>query len=170
MPASQAPSTAPSTRRLIGFVVTEGPEVRVASVTFVGNVALTAEQLRAVIATRPAGVLEKGLFRQDILDRDVAALQAFARTQGFADATVGPAGVRFEDDRTRAYIVIPVVEGSRVRVGRVDAEGQTLFATDGAPRRDSDRARGSMESRPDRGGAARDRAALRPPGLSRREG
>jgi outer membrane protein insertion porin family len=114
----------------IGFVVTEGPEVRVASVTFAGNVVLTAEQLRAAIATRPAGVLEKGLFRQDVLDRDVAVLQAFARAQGFADATVGPAEVRFEDDRTRAHIVIPVVEGSRVRVGHVDAEGQTLFATD----------------------------------------
>ncbi len=113
----------------IGFVVTEGPEVRVASVTFVGNVALAAERLRAAIATRPAGVLEKGLFRQDVLDRDVAALQAFARTQGFADATVGPAEVRFEDDRTRAHIVIPVVEGPRVRVGHVDVEGQTLFAT-----------------------------------------
>jgi outer membrane protein insertion porin family len=115
---------------VIGFVVTEGPEVRVASVTFVGNVTLTAERLRAVIATRPAGVLEKGLFRQDILDRDVAALQAFARTQGFADATVEPARVRFEEDRTRAYIEFPVAEGSRVRVGRVDAEGQTLFSTD----------------------------------------
>ena len=113
----------------IGFVVTEGPEVRVASVTFAGNVALTAEQLQAAIATRPSGVLEKGLFRQDVLDRDVASLQAFARTQGFADATVGPAEVRFEDDRTRAHIVIPVVEGPRVRVAHVDVEGQTLFST-----------------------------------------
>ena len=112
----------------ISFAVTEGPEVRVAAVTFRGNVALTAKRLRAAIATRPAGVLEKGLFRQDVLDRDVAALQAFARTQGFADATVGPAEVRFADNRTRAHIVIPVVEGPRVRVGHVDVEGQTLFA------------------------------------------
>ncbi|HSD28099.1 MAG TPA: POTRA domain-containing protein, partial [Vicinamibacteria bacterium] len=113
---------------VIGFVVTEGPEVRVASVTFVGNVALTAERLRRVMTTRPASVLEKGLFRQDILDQDVAALQAFARAQGFADAIVEPARIRFEDDQTRAYIEITLVEGPRVRVGRVDAEGQTLFS------------------------------------------
>ena len=113
----------------IGFVVTEGPEVRVASVTLGGNVALATERLRAVIATRPTGVLQKGLFRQDVLDRDVAALQAFARAQGFADATVGPADVRFEDGRMRAHIVIPVVEGPRVTVGHVDVEGQTIFAT-----------------------------------------
>ncbi len=113
----------------IGFVVDEGPEVRVATVTFDGNAALAAGQLRAAIATRPSGVLEKGLFRQDVLDGDVAALRAFARTQGFADAAVGPAAVRFEDGRTRAHIVIPVVEGPRVRVGYVDVEGQTLFTT-----------------------------------------
>ena len=113
----------------IGFLVTEGPEVRVASVTFRGNTALAAKQLRAAITTRPSGVLEKGPFRQDVLDRDVAALQAFARAQGFADATVGPAEVRFERGQTRAHIVIPVVEGPRVRVGHVDVEGQTLFAT-----------------------------------------
>ena len=113
----------------IGFVVTEGPEVRVASVTFSGNAALAAERLWAGIVTRPSGFLEKGLFRQDVLDRDVSALQAFARTQGFTDATVGPAEVRFENGRTRAHIVIPIVEGPRVRVGQVDVEGQTLFET-----------------------------------------
>ena len=113
----------------IDFVVSEGPEVRVASVTFAGNVALAAGRLRAAIATRPSGVWEKGLFRQDVLDGDVAVLGAFARAQGFADATVGPAEVRFEDGRTRAHIVIPVVEGPRVTVGHVDVEGQTLFTT-----------------------------------------
>jgi outer membrane protein insertion porin family len=113
----------------IRFAVTEGPEVRVAAVTFDGNAALAAKQLRARIATRPAGLLEKGLFRQDVLDRDVTALQAFARTQGFADATVGPAAVQFDEGRARAHIVIPVVEGPRVRVEHVDVEGQTLFTT-----------------------------------------
>ena len=113
----------------IDFVVSEGPEVRVASVTFAGNVTLTARQLQAAIATRPSSVWEKGLFRQGVLDRDVAALQAFVRARGFADATAGPAEVRFEEGRTRAHIVIPVVEGPRVRVRHVDVEGQTLFTT-----------------------------------------
>jgi hypothetical protein len=81
------------------------------------------------MATRASGVLEKGLFRQDVLNQDVAGLRALARAQGFADATVGPAEVRFEDGRTRAHIVIPVVEGPRVTVGHVGVEGQTLFTT-----------------------------------------
>ena len=110
------------------FDVTEGPQVRVASVTFHGNVALTTERLRAAIATRPPALFQKGLFRKDVLDGDLAALQALARAEGFADAIVGPADVRFENGRSRAHVLIPIVEGPRVTVGRVAVEGQTLVA------------------------------------------
>jgi outer membrane protein insertion porin family len=113
---------------VLRFDVTEGPQVRVASVTFRGNVALTTKRLRAAIATRPAAVGQKGLFRQHVLDGDLAALQALARAEGFADATVGPADVRFENGRSRAHVVILIVEGVRVTVGQVAVEGQTLFA------------------------------------------
>ena len=110
------------------FDVTEGPQVRVASVTFHGNVALTTERLRAAIATRPPAIFQKGLFRKDVLDGDLAALQALARAEGFADAIVGPADVRFENGRSRAHVLIPIVEGPRVMVGRVAVDGQTLVA------------------------------------------
>jgi outer membrane protein insertion porin family len=109
------------------FDVTEGPQVRVASVTFRGNVALPTKRLRAAIATRPPALGRKGLFRQDVLDRDVAALQALGRADGFADATAGPAEVRFENGRSRAHVAIPIVEGPRVTVERVAVEGQRLF-------------------------------------------
>jgi outer membrane protein insertion porin family len=111
----------------IRFDLTEGPQVRVASVTFRGNVALATKRLRAAIATRPPGLTQKGLFRQDVLDRDLGALQALARGDGFADATAGPADVRFENGRSRAHVTIPIVEGTRVTVRRVAVEGQTLL-------------------------------------------
>src|SRR5262249_37852795 len=88
----------------------------------------TSKRLRAAIATRPPAVGQNGLFRQDVLDRDLAAIQALARAEGFADATVGPADVRFENGRSRAHVVISIAEGPRVTVGRVAVEGQTLFA------------------------------------------
>jgi outer membrane protein insertion porin family len=113
---------------MLRFDVTEGPQVRVASVTIRGNVALPTKRLRAAITTRPPGLGQKGLFRQDVLDRDLAALQALARAEGFVDATAGPAEVRFENGRSRAHVVIPIAEGPRVTVGRVAVEGQTLLA------------------------------------------
>ena len=111
----------------IRFQVTEGPQVRVASVTFRGNVALTTRRLQAAIATRPATLTTRGLFRQDVLARDVATLQALAQADGFADAAIGPAELRWEDGGRRVRVVIPVVEGPRVTVGDVAIEGQTLF-------------------------------------------
>jgi outer membrane protein insertion porin family len=117
-------ATAPPTVR---FDVTEGPEVRVASVTFHGEVALAPERLRAAIATRPPGLVDRGLFRQDLLDRDVAALLALARGEGFADAVVGPAEVRFEDGRSRAHVEIPIVEGARIRIGSVAVAGESAL-------------------------------------------
>jgi outer membrane protein insertion porin family len=110
------------------FDVTEGPQVRVASVTFRGNAALSTKRLQAAVATRPPALFQKGLFRQDVLDGDLVALQALARAEGFADATAGPADVRFENGRSLAHVVIPIVEGPRVTVGRVAVEGRTLVA------------------------------------------
>jgi outer membrane protein insertion porin family len=110
------------------FDVAEGPEVRVASVTVRGQAALPTARLEAAIATRPPALGRKGLFRQDVLDRDLAALQALARAEGFSDVRVGPAEVRFEDGGSQAHVVVPIVEGPRVTVSRVAVEGQTLVA------------------------------------------
>jgi outer membrane protein insertion porin family len=111
----------------IRFQVTEGPQVRVASVGFRDNVTLTTRQLRAVMATRPATLPRTGLFRQEVLDRDLAALQALAQAEGFVDATIGPAELRWEDNGRRVHVVVPVVEGPRVTIADVVVDGQTVF-------------------------------------------
>ena len=114
----------------IRFQVTEGPQVRVASVTFRGNIALTTRHLQAAMTTRPATLLHAGLFRQDVLDRDLDTLRALAQADGFADAAVGPAELTWEDEGRRVRVVIPVAEGPRVTVGDVTVEGETLFTAE----------------------------------------
>jgi outer membrane protein insertion porin family len=109
--------------RVIRFVVDEGPRVTVESLTFTGAQPIPAERLAEEMETRPAGFLRRGLFRQDVLDRDVGVVLAYLRSQGHAEATVGPAQVRFSDDRRRASIVIPVDEGPRLTVGAVTIDG-----------------------------------------------
>jgi outer membrane protein insertion porin family len=109
--------------RVIRFQVREGPQVVVASVGFTGNQTVSEEHLAAEMATRPPGFLQRGLFRQDVLERDVRVVQAFLRAQGFAEATVGPPETRFTDDRRRVHVVMPVAEGPRLTVTAVDAEG-----------------------------------------------
>jgi outer membrane protein insertion porin family len=116
--------------RVIVFRVTEGPQVTVEAVDFTGNEAFPADRLRDALETKPPGFLRRGLYRQDVLDRDLLVLVGFYRTQGYPDAAAGPAQVTFTDDRRRARISIPIVEGPRVTVGTIAVEGGTAVPAD----------------------------------------
>jgi outer membrane protein insertion porin family len=107
------------------FTVTEGPQVIVESIQFTGNEAFPAPRLQELIQTKTPGFLRKGLFRQDVLDRDLLILTGFYRTQGFPDAVVGPAEVRFSEDQQQARIHLPIAEGPRLTVGAIRVEGAT---------------------------------------------
>jgi outer membrane protein insertion porin family len=109
--------------RVIRLVVDEGPRVTVQSLTFTGARAIPGGQLAKQIETSRPGLFRRGLFRQDLLDHDVGVVLAYLRSQGYAEATVGPAEVRFSDDRRHALIVIPVTEGPRLTVGAVTIDG-----------------------------------------------
>ena len=96
----------------------EGPRVAVESVEIEGVPADRAAALRARLETRPTGWLRRDVYRADAVERDVRALAAVLAAEGFARARVGPPAVTFSEDRTRARITIPVVEGPRLTVGR----------------------------------------------------
>jgi outer membrane protein insertion porin family len=116
---------------LIRFQVQEGPRVTVEDITFSGNQAFSAERLRGLMETRPPAFLRSGLFRKDILDRDLLLLQAFYRSRGFVDAGVGPAETDYSADRRRVRLRIPIVEGARLSVGSVRLEGATVLSSRG---------------------------------------
>lgn len=114
--------------RTIRFEVSEGPRVLVAAITFSGNRSFSSERLEAQMGTRLPGFLRPGVFREAQLDQDIRALTAFYRGQGYLDAVAGPPDVRFSDDRSRAEIAIPVVEGARLTVGAVSVEGSAVLS------------------------------------------
>jgi len=112
--------------RRIRFDLSEGPRVTVAAITVTGNQAIPAEELTERMLTQLPGVLRSGVFRQDLLDRDLLALTAFYRTRGFLEAAVGPAEVQFLDDQRHARIDILIQEGPRLLIGRVTVEGARI--------------------------------------------
>lgn len=114
--------------RTIRFAIEEGPATRVERIDLVGSPGFPARRLRELMATRPAGLLEAGRFRQDLLDGDLRLLLAFYRSEGYPEATVGPAAVEFTADRTGARITIPVGAGPRILVGGIRADGTGALA------------------------------------------
>jgi outer membrane protein assembly complex protein YaeT len=101
----------------------------VESLVFTGNRAVSPRRLRPLVETRPAGLLQAGRFRQEVLDRDLRILESFYRAEGYPDVVVGPAEIRFSADRTRVQIAIPIQEGLRLLVGDLTVEGARLLTT-----------------------------------------
>jgi outer membrane protein insertion porin family len=112
---------------VIRFAIDEGPRVTVESVEFTGNREVSSSVLAKQIETRRPALFRRGLFNRDLVDHDVGVVLAYLRTEGYADAKVGPADVHFSPDRARARIAIPVAEGSRFTVGAVTIEGAHVF-------------------------------------------
>ncbi len=119
--------------RAVKFHIEEGPRVVVESLTFEGLATLTDKQVAEQMQTRPAGLVPigifRGLFNQEQLEQDVRLVQHYYRTEGFASAQIGPPRVTFSDDRTKARIVVPVVEGPRRMVASVTLTGNRALET-----------------------------------------
>jgi len=120
--------------RLVTFAVAEGPRVRVESITFDGVTGKLESDLREQMRTRPTGLSlpgwPRGLYVAETLTEDMRTLRRYLRSQGYAQAEVGPPRTTFSEDRTLTRIVIPVVSGSRRTVDAVSVTGNRALATD----------------------------------------
>ncbi|HSE93654.1 MAG TPA: POTRA domain-containing protein [Methylomirabilota bacterium] len=116
--------------RVASFAIEEGPRVIVESVAFEGLTALSAERLLEQMRTRSAGLLRRGLFVEETLAQDVRNLRQYLKSQGYGEAEAGPPRTTFSDDRTRAAVVIPVVEGPRRIVAAVSLTGNRAVASE----------------------------------------
>ena len=152
---------------VIRFAIDEGPRVTVESVEFTGNREVSSSVLAKQIETSRPALFRRGLFSRDLLDHDVGVVLAYLRTQGYADAKVGPAEVDFSADRAHARIAIPVDGGAAVHGGRGDHRGRARLHGRARSRRRCRSSPGPPGRPEGRGRPARDRGALRGPRLSR---
>jgi len=77
---------------LITFHVHEGPQVTVKDLQIIGNTVIAAAEIRGQFLTRPReffGVLSKGLFLEQQLDKDLEAVQFLYRRHGFLRTVLG---------------------------------------------------------------------------------
>jgi outer membrane protein insertion porin family len=115
---------------VVRFDIFEGPQVVVDSVTIAGETTEPPARLLAQMQTRPPGLLHRGFYRADVLERDLHTLEVYLRSLGFPEAQAGPARVSFSDDWSRAHITVPVQEGRRVQVGSISIAGAKIFAAE----------------------------------------
>ncbi|MGF1467144.1 MAG: outer membrane protein assembly factor BamA [Sandaracinaceae bacterium] len=107
----------------VAFRVTEGRQVTVRRVRFVGNRHVSSDTLQGFMRTRGTRwfsfITNDDRFNREFFEEDTVRLQAYYYDQGYLAMRVGTPRVELSPDRGSIEITVPVVEGPRFRIGRL---------------------------------------------------
>ena len=124
----------------LSFVITEGPKVRIRTVDFVGNHAVSDGTLRRKMKENKGGGFlgflgGGGTYKEDKFEEDADKVVEYYRNKGYIAARVGQPDLKVVEDskdrRTRwVELRIPVTEGRRYKVGTFTFAGNTIVKTE----------------------------------------
>ncbi len=128
----------------LAFLMDEGPKVTVADISFVGNERMSDRTLkRQMTNTKERWFLSfitgRGTYQPFGYEQDADLLVAHYRNNGYINAQVGQPELEYldvsEDAKTRPVrLRIPVSEGERYRVGKVEYDGLEVLRSEALDR------------------------------------
>jgi outer membrane protein insertion porin family len=107
--------------------IQEGKKVKVASISFEGNVHLSGDDLRDPMKQGTTGFLRSGTFKKQQFEEDKDRIIAYARDHGYLDAAIEDVDLNFRENREKLDIVIHINEGQQYTVGDINWENNTVF-------------------------------------------
>ena len=115
---------------IVSYQIHEYAKIRVGRVTFVGNEALTDQELISVMRTRPNSFLSIvnsfGDFDASHLEADLQNLRVFYYDSGFLDTTISQPMIEMSRTRNEVYITVVISEGEPYVVSSVGISGDLL--------------------------------------------
>lgn len=129
----------------------ENGDIRVTSIAFDGNDAVTDSQLLGILATKASGWLpwaRKQYFNRQEFENDLARIRRYYADRGYPDAKISRVDVNLNERRTAVAVRIEVVEGAPTLVEAVDFHGFEVL---------DERVRSQLASLPLQAGSPRDR-------------
>lgn len=119
---------------IVKFIINEGQEVTIKSITFVGNYHVPDEELKAVMLSAQGGFLGFGSgapYRKDVFERDVLMIQALYSDKGYLAIQVQTPRVMLTPDHEGIEVTIILEEGPQFTVKKLDiyerdAEGKEI--------------------------------------------
>ncbi len=119
-------------QKRLTFVIDEGNKLAIKGITITGAEQLDTSDIKGQLALKEEGwfsfITKSGILKEEMLERDAAAIEAFYGNRGFVDVKVGQPEVDIRDDGI--YINFNVQEGSRYKMGKVSFEGDLIEAPD----------------------------------------
>ena len=119
-------------RSTIVFDVDKGERHKLVKLSFAGNKYFDEYTLRERMRIEPASLLLfYGRFSQALLARDVNAIAALYRQNGFQQITIEPQiDDNYKGDKGEMAVLLKITEGPQTRVGTLTIEGNQAFTTD----------------------------------------
>jgi len=117
------------------FRIDEGVPVRVRAVRFTGPVAFDARTLQKQIKTAPHSRLTSwwtsaDRYQDAVIDADIERLREFYLNRGYIQVTIPRPTTEMSADKKWVDIAFSINEGGPFTIGKVEMEGQALFAAD----------------------------------------
>ena len=114
----------------VTFEVREYAKVQVKQITFLGNKALSDEELVKIMGTREGDwfsfLTSFGTFKEEAFEADLQRLTAYYYDKGYVQVSVDVPTIRLARDKRYLYITIKIAEGPRFTVGDVDVQGDFI--------------------------------------------
>jgi outer membrane protein insertion porin family len=112
--------------------ITEGDKILIKRISFVGNRAIEAWELKNAMETKEANILSfitgSGVYQRETLRNDVRRLEALYQTRGFLRVEIAEPEVRVDRQAKGIFITVNVKEQEQYRVGQLRVEGDDLFS------------------------------------------
>ncbi len=119
-------------RARLNIIVDEGNKLYVTDIIIQGAKQLSPSDLKKELALSERGMFSwltgSGILREEILDRDAAALEAYYGNRGFLNARVGQPEVSYTDKGIT--VTFQVEEGDRYTVASVEYSGDMIGSAD----------------------------------------
>ena len=111
----------------VTLVIDEGESVSIGSINFEGNENVTKRELLKVMETSEKGLFSfltsSGIFNEEELQRDLVRIRLLYESRGYAKIQVSQPVIREDRERGRIDITIPIREGFRYRIAKIDIRG-----------------------------------------------
>jgi len=114
------------------FQIDEFDKIRVKRIEFLGNVAFSDNELKAIMETREESLFSfltgSGSFKEFNFNTDIERIKFFYKTKGYLQVNLGSPEVTISEDKKWVFISLKVNEGPLFKINNIYFEGNDLFS------------------------------------------
>lgn len=115
-----------SNKAKITISINENVRVKVSKVSIVGNHAIKTNNIKKVLATKPAWLFNPGIFKEDMLEDDMERIKSIYDDMGFLDTEAAPK-LEYREEGKILDITIEIKEGKQYLVGDIVVTGKLVL-------------------------------------------